>query len=521
MNTVQNPPSSQPGSKSRRELPRYSIREFVFALVFLLVALLFSFAMPFRETPLAVLLLSVALLLLTVLFYGKGVMAKKRRPIVILALYGVFLIPFLTNANATLRFFTFLLLLLLLAFFWYDKTVLTHEAMEDNRLLFHVWESLLCYFSSFTALFSVLFSTVSRGERAKKGWRAFGFAMLGLVGALLPTLIVGLLLSYDSSFTSLLNRIFDFSIDVDTLFERILDIIVSIPLGAAFFSLAWSSKRKKVKTAREIPTAVSVPRAALYAAVTPMLILYALFFFSQKDYYLSAFTKALPDGLTFAEYAREGFFQLCIVTLINAAVLIAFSLLARKKEGSREILCRIYQSVIAFFTLILIATALSKMALYIDAYGLTHKRVYASWLMLLLSVIFLLVLLKQWVVRLPLMKATIVTAILFFALIALPNTDAMIANYNVDRYLDGTLSDVDIDELEELGISSVEARIRLEKEWRAREEAHGATALSNEEKEKLAQLCATLDAEKENLDRSFFAFSIPNYRARVLLEERE
>lgn len=520
MNTAQNPPSSQPEPKSRRELPRYSIREFVFALVFLLVALLFSFAMPFRETPLAVLLLSVALLLLTMLYYGKGAMAKKRRPIVILTLYGVFLIPFLTNANATLRFFTFLLLLLLLAFFWYDKAVLTHEKIEDNRLFAHLCESVLRYFSSFTVWFSVIFSTASRTERAKKGWRVFGFVMLGLAGALLPTLIVGLLLSYDTSFQTLMKNIFDFSIDVEGLFERIWDILVAVPLCALFFSLAWSTKRKKKETILAISLDHGIPRVALYAAVTPMLILYALFFFSQKDYYLSAFTKTLPDGLTFAEYAREGFFQLCIVACINAAVLIAFSLLVRKKEGSREILCRIYQSVIAFFTLILIATALSKMALYIDSYGLTHKRVYASWLMALLFVIFVLVLLKQWLVRLPFMKASIVAAVLFFALIALPNTDAVIASYNVDRYLDGTLSGVDIDELEELGISSVEARIRLEKEWRSREKL-GIAALSNEEKEKLERLTATLDAEKENLDRSFFAFSIPNYRARVLLEERE
>ena len=511
-------PYPQPQPQPPREKASYPIRELVFALIFLFVALMFSFAMPFRENPLAVFLLLIVLFTLTLLYYGKGALSKKRRSVMILVLYALFLLPFLTNANATLRFFVFVLLMVLLAFFWYDKARLVHAPMADSAIVSHVGTALTGYVSHFHTLFAVIFSTTSRGERAKKGWRTFGFVMIGLGVALVPTVIIWALLSYDDSFNLLMDNIFDFSFE--KVFERIWDIMVAIPLGAAFFSLVYSMKAERKEKPQATPRAGGVPRAVLYAAVTPMLILYALFFFSQKDYYLSAFTKTLPEGLTYAEYAREGFFQLCIIACINAAVLLVFSLLARKKEGSKEILCRIYQGVLSFFTLILIATALSKMVLYIDTYGLTHKRVYASWLMAVLAFMFVVILLKQFVRRLPFVKVAIVGAILFFALITLPNTDAVIANYNVDRYLDGSLDKVDIEELDELGISSIEARIRLEKEWKSREGLLGTTSLTEEEKVLLSELSASLDLEKEEIDRSLWAFSIPNQQAKRLLDER-
>ena len=73
-----------------------------------------------------------------------------------------------------------------------------------------------------------------------------------------------------------------------------------------------------------------LPRALLCAAVTPILAVYVIFFISQWSYYVSAFTNVLPADLTYAAYAREGFFQLCGVSALNAAMLLLFNLLIRK-----------------------------------------------------------------------------------------------------------------------------------------------------------------------------------------------
>ena len=495
--------------------PSYTRRDLVFSLVFFVAGLTFSLAMPFRASPLAVFLSLVVLFVLTALCYGKGAIAAKRRSVIMIVLYAVFLLPFLTNANATLRFFTFLFLLLLLAFYWYDKTVLCHAPLLDGDLISQLYKAISAYFLRYSAAFGAIASAIGRGEKSKKGARTIGYIFLGLGLAILPTVMIGALLSYDASFTALLDNIFDFSFE--KVFARIWDIIVAILLGSAFYSLMRTSlHREELPEKKKIEFHHSaIQRPILYAAVTPILILYALFFISQKDYYLSAFTKTLPEGLTFAEYAREGFFELCTVACINALLLLVFSLLMKKKEGSREILRRVYQGVIAFFTLILIATAFSKMFLYIDTYGLTHKRVYASWLMAVLALLFVAILVKQFFKKLPFVKVALVITVLMLALITLPNIDGVIADYNVEGYLDKTLDTVDIEELESLGISSVEARVRLEREWMAREDT-----LTEDERAALGRLSTGLDREWKQLDARFFAFSIPQARARRLLEER-
>lgn len=161
------------------------------------------------------------------------------------------------------------------------------------------------------------------------------------------------------------------------------------------------------------------------------------------------------------------------------------------------------------------------MALYIGVYGFTQKRVYASRLMLLLTFVFLMIIVRQIVSRFPFCKVAIVGALLFFELIALPNTDAVIVNYNVDRYLDGSLETVDVEELIELGVSSVEARIRLENEWQSRGGHLGTTLLNENEKIALFKLSASPDEKAVSFEGGLWAFSIPNFRAKRLLEERE
>ena len=512
------PPYRYPQPPRKREVPRSSRRELVFGFVFLALGLLFSLATPFRERPFAVLLLLLVLFALTALFFGKEAFRLTARSSALLGFYALFLLPYLTNANAVLRFFSFVASLILLSLFWYELLVLKNQRLEDRDVWGAARSAVLSYFKRWHWLGYLTVASMGRGERAKKGWRTVGFIGIGLAVAAIPTLIVGLLLSYDASFTALFE--FDFDFSPEKLFERIWDLVLAFVFGSLFFSLVMTVKGEKRRPSALVSQG-SVPRVILYAALTPLLLLYAIFFFSQKKYYLSAFTKALPEGLTYATYAREGFFQLCAVACINFAVFVAFSILVRKKEGERELVCRIYQGILALFTLILIATALSKMALYIGAYGLTQKRVYASWLMLLLSAVFLMIVLKQMISRFPFFKASFAVALVFFALIALPNVDGVIATYNVDRYLDGDLESVDVDELIGLGVSSVEARIRLENEWLARGGLLGTDSLSEVERNALSRLSASLDEAAAVFEYGFFSFSIPNYRAKRLLEARE
>lgn len=133
------------------------------------------------------------------------------------------------------------------------------------------------------------------------------------------------------------------------------------------------------------------------AGLSPMLFIYVLFFVSQTGYFLGAFQGLRPENYTYAEYAREGFFNLVAVCAINALIILAVHFLTKRtqKNGYSPI-AKIYDILFSLSSILLAVIALRKMVMYIEQYGLTLSRVYASWFILLLSVFFLILIIKQF-----------------------------------------------------------------------------------------------------------------------------
>ena len=94
----------------------------------------------------------------------------------------------------------------------------------------------------------------------------------------------------------------------------------------------------------------------------------------------SAFAGRLHGTEVYSQFAREGFFELCRVAAINGVVLVLANVLGKDGPcGSRAV--RVWNAVLSGLTLLLLASAVSKMALYVSVYGLTAKRVltWPSW----------------------------------------------------------------------------------------------------------------------------------------------
>ena len=157
------------------------------------------------------------------------------------------------------------------------------------------------------------------------------------------------------------------------------------------------------------------------------------------------------------------------------------------------------------------------MLLYIDSYGLTPKRVYTSWFMVLLALVFLAVLLRQIFKRFPSACVILIGTLALVALIALPNVDGMIAEYNVDAYVAGKISEIDVETLDSLGDSAVPVMVELETEL------EGRSNRSDEENAVLEDLRPRLDRiEKEVQEEklTLFSFSIPKFQAHRSIKQR-
>lgn len=317
------------------------------------------------------------------------------------------------------------------------------------------------------AVFAQPFSCYGDGPRAagkllknQKAGKNVGLALLGLIVAFPLTIVVLILLAYsDDGFESL----------IDSWFSKLpeFDMIYIVEFGFAF--VVWMYLFGALSSAAE-PAAPRysdksrhrvIPGALGYPAVTPVCLFYILYIAMQFRYFTAAFTGVLPEGVTYSSYARQGFFELCAVAVINLFVIMILQCFMKRGENDRRTApLKVYTTAISVFTLFLIASAISKMVLYINEMGMTPLRIYTSWFMILLAVIFVLIIISQFA-DIKFWKTAFAAFAVMMGILCFGNIDGMIADYNVTAYETGKLETVDFDLLEDLGTPAVRHIERL------------------------------------------------------------
>ena len=478
--------SVTPPTAAAQEPRTFSLAETVFAWLCLLFGYLFFRVFPLFDHPLGT---AVVALLLYAVTLAVLLIEKKKPdgvlPILAFASAVVLSVACFLCGDSLLRFFSAAYAAVLYPFFlmaWNGHRL--ERGFSDLVFPDFIRALFTCPFASFRAVFSAC-----RG--GKKGSGVIGKAVIGLLIAVIPTMIVGSLLSYDEGFRKILGNIFTFTAGdaVSQLFSILFGILLGMYLFGAYLTSAdhqqvgkttAASCRAQEERARILPAITAV------AAVLPLLFLYGVFFVSQWNYYVSAFRGVLPDGTVYSEYAREGFFQLCAVAALNfflTALLLSF--LKRREDGRPPVAVTVAATLLLLSTLILIATAVSKMALYIDAYGLTRLRVLSTWFMVVIAVCTLIVAVGLFVKKTKPLPSCLAVAVVLFAALTLSSPDRLIADYNVDRYLDGTLKSVDVEMLGELGDDAIPALLRLADYWDEKNGTDVKTLLKDSSKAEL------------------------------------
>jgi len=123
-----------------------------------------------------------------------------------------------------------------------------------------------------------------------------------------------------------------------------------------------------------------------------LVLLYGLFSGSQVVAARGGADKVLSTaGLTYADYAREGFFQLLAVAAITLAILLGMRTLTKPaSDGARLVLVILGETAIAL-TLAIVGVAINRLGLYDQAYGLTMLRLACVAVAWWLGAVFVLV----------------------------------------------------------------------------------------------------------------------------------
>ena len=265
----------------------------------------------------------------------------------------------------------------------------------------------------------------------------------------LSMVVLILLISSDAMFADWINKVWEYLPEFE--FSYVVEFGLAFLVWMYVYGAFSASGVKRTERLFDLKKFRALPAVLGYTTVTPICVFYVLYIAVQFNYFTAAFGGSLPSEYSYSSYARQGFFELCIIAIINLAVIVFMqTFVERKEDRTSSRLLRCYSTVVAGMTLLLIASALSKMVLYISEMGMTPLRIYTSWFMLVLAVLFVLIIVAQFT-KLPFWKAAFAGFSVLFAMLCFSNVDGMIADYNVTAYEEDRLESVDFDVLESLG----------------------------------------------------------------------
>jgi len=227
-----------------------------------------------------------------------------------------------------------------------------------------------------------------------------------LIGVPIGLLILSLLMSADRYFGAFMNNIV--SVLPNIKFSQILNIFILI-FGfiitfTCFINIIKNSTKKDeiIKDKKDINPTISSTILIIINSV------FAIFIISEISKLTNNFLQ-LPIKYTYAEYAREGFFQLLVVTSINFFIII-YHLYIIKFIKNNDFIKNLLILLISF-SIILIFNSYYRMFLYVDAYSFTILRLQVL-LFLTMELIFFILLIFKSINKLKIKENIVYTTIL-------------------------------------------------------------------------------------------------------------
>ena len=272
-----------------------------------------------------------------------------------------------------------------------------------------------------------------KGEKINKKGMYF---VLGLVIAI-PLLLVVLLLlsSADAVFRQMTKSLLE-----NIHFGNIMNVLFRIAFlfFASYALISYLCKKgikEEVKDRRNGEPVLAI-------TVTSLLTLLYLFFSGIQIAALFLGKLQLPEGYTYAMYAREGFFQLLAVSILNLVIVLVCLCFFRESKPLKWIL-----TVMSLCTFVMIASSAMRMMIYIMYYYLTFLRVLVLWGLALLAVLFVGVIVHIFKEDFHLFRYSMVVVTVLYLGLSFAHPDLIIARVNVTNTANAGVRDAGVFEI--------------------------------------------------------------------------
>ena len=191
--------------------------------------------------------------------------------------------------------------------------------------------------------------------------------------------------------------------------------------------------------------------------LTVLNIMYLLFCIIQvrsliKLYFMD------KTNYSYSFYARQGFFQLMVVSAINLAVI----LISKSKCYKREMYIKIMDLATVILTGAILVFSFIRMYYYGHSFGLTLKRTLVFWAQFTEAILLIPTVMYVLDKKIDLIKTYFIIITTMYVLLNFININKIIAKANVDMYLEREWVDIyDIHYLQELGDDAMPEIIRI------------------------------------------------------------
>jgi hypothetical protein len=298
-------------------------------------------------------------------------------------------------------------------------------------------------------------------------------------GALLGSLLVipfgALFWSADAAFAEL-GRSLPWS-SLETAPGRVV-VFTVVLLGAVGLALA----ARRPRPTAGLPEGSKLGRGEWAMSLLLLDLLFLGFVLVQATVLFGGHDHVLETaGLTYSEYARQGFWQLIAAATLTLVVVAASLRLAAVRSRADRLLLRALVGVLCALTLVIVASAVERLHLYEDAFGLTRERLAAETFSLGVGGLFVLVLVAGVVpaVRSRFARIAIAGAAAGLLAFSLSSPDGRVAARNVERWR--ATGDLDVAYAQELSADAVPSLAELSEPLRERVLAPYRTRLADDE----------------------------------------
>ncbi|KPJ94382.1 MAG: hypothetical protein AMS18_03775 [Gemmatimonas sp. SG8_17] len=250
----------------------------------------------------------------------------------------------------------------------------------------------------------------------------------------IPLVLVfgSLLTSADPVFDALVRSAIDWKFETIASHLTVTCLVAWVTLGY-LWGLAFGDRPKL-----EISPNGNHPRLGILEVGIPLLALVLVFlaFTIVQARYLFGGEQTIQvvTGLTYSEYARRGFFELVVATSLVVPVLLAADWILDRRDRRSQQCYRVIATVILVLVFLMMISAGQRMRLYVDAYGLTVDRLYASAFMVWIGSVLL------WFSATALFRdgrhfgfGMVTSGFALLAALNVLNPDALIARTNLAR----------------------------------------------------------------------------------------